>query len=58
MIYNGGFPPLMIYAALCASMICQAYGLDKNFDKPTLVEIFGGDGRTRTYDLFHVKEAL
>ena len=28
---------LMIYAALCASMICQACGLDKKFDKSTLV---------------------
>ena len=29
MIYTGGEPPLMIYAALRASMICQARGLDK-----------------------------
>ena len=29
MRYKGGFPPLMIYAALRASMICQACGLDK-----------------------------
>ena len=29
MRYNGGKPPLMIYAALRASMICQDCGLDK-----------------------------
>ena len=29
MRYKGGLPPLMIYAALRASMICQACGLDK-----------------------------
>ena len=29
MRYKGGSPPLMIYAALLAAMICQACGLDK-----------------------------
>ena len=30
MRYKGGEPPLMIYTALRASMLCQACGLDKN----------------------------
>ena len=29
MRYKGGLPPLMIYTARCAAMICQACGLDK-----------------------------
>ena len=33
MRYKGGLPPLMIYAALRASMICQACGLDKKIPK-------------------------
>jgi hypothetical protein len=36
---------LMIYAALRASMIYQACGLDKKIDKPKLVEFFGRGGR-------------
>ena len=32
MRYKGGSPPLMIYAALRASMIYQACGLDKKTD--------------------------
>ena len=36
MRYKGGLPPLMIYAALGAAMICQACGLDKKRTKPRL----------------------
>jgi len=37
MRYKGGKPPLMIYAALRASMICQACGLDKKIKQPDWV---------------------
>jgi len=41
MIYKGGSPPLMIYAALRAAMICQACGLDKKILKAELSGFFG-----------------
>ena len=43
MRYKGGEPPLMIYAALRAVMICQACGLDKqkrNFCLPKVPFLF------------------
>ena len=50
MRYKGGSPPLMIYAALCAAMICQACGLDKKILKAMLSGFFGGATRNRTGD--------
>ena len=41
MRYKGGLPPLMIYAARCAAMICQACGLDKKILKAELSGFFG-----------------
>ena len=40
MRYKGGKPPLMIYAALRASMICQACGLDKKIRQVKSCRIF------------------
>ena len=45
MRYKGGNPPLMIYAALRASMICQVCGLDKqkeNFCLPKVLFLLAG----------------
>jgi len=45
MRYKGGKPPLMIYAALRAPMICQACGLDKKTRQSTWTALFfGGEG--------------
>ena len=49
MICKGGVPPLMIYAALRASMICQACGLDKKI-RCLRIGFFGRGRRTRTHD--------
>ena len=40
MRYKGGKPPLMIYTARCAVMICQACGLDKKIPKADAFGIF------------------
>ena len=39
-------------------MTYQSFGLDKKIDKTKLVDLFGGDNRTRTCDLMYVKHAL
>ena len=50
MRYKVGSPTLMIYAALRASMIYQACGLDKKIRKLLLSDFFGGATRNRTGD--------
>ena len=42
MRYKGGEPPLMIYAALRAVMICQACGLDKKIRILTNTDFLAG----------------
>ena len=51
MRYKGGKPPLMIYTALRAVMICQACGLDKQKEQTDWSALFVGRGtRDRTQD--------